>query len=259
MASLKAGPKVSIPSEADLKHLSEDERLMQAAKAAQAASSAQGMVDSLKSKAAMLTNPKERERVLSEVYNREIEAKGHSKKARVLQSGSFQGAAGGAGVGAATGLGIGTLVGTLVGTVASVPTTALGGVVGAGTGVIHGPWIKLGGGGKKESGAEDEEEEDDEEKVVQVPQEAIDSGAVQVDDKTGQVTVKDPEALKEATASAEQQGAKVDTGKRRKPPKLEIRSNKQAVGDKSEPPTHTDAKKTRRKPPKLEVRSTKAE
>ena len=258
MASHKAGPKVSIPSEADLKHLSEDERLMQAAKAAQAASSAQGMVDSLKSKAAMLTNPKERERVLSEVYNREIEAKGHSKKARVLKSGTFQGAAGGAGVGVATGIGMGTLVGTLVGTVASVPTTALGGLVGAGTGVIHGPWIKLGGGGgKKESGIEDEDEDD--EKVVQVPQEAIDCGAVQVDDKTGQVTVKDPEALKGATASAEQQGAKVDAGKRRKPPKLEIRSNKQAVGEKSEPLTHTDAKKTRRNPPKLEIRSKKAE
>jgi len=147
------------------------------------------------------------------------------------------------------------VVGTLVGTVASWRTMALGGMVGAGAGVIHGPRIKLGGGGKKESGAEDEEDE----KVVQVPQEAIDSEAVQVDDKTGQVTVKDPEALKEAMAQAEQQGAKVDAGKRRKPPKLEIRSNKQAIGEKSEPPTHTDAKKTRRKPPKLEVRSKKAE
>ena len=251
MASDNGVPRVAIPSEADLKKLPEDERLMQAAQAAKAAASAQGMVDSLKSKAALLTNPEERERVLSEAYDREIEAKGLSKKARILKSGTFQGAIGGAGIGAATGLGLGTLVGTLVGTVASVPTTAVGSLVGAGTGAIHGPWIKLGGGSKKEGGAEEDQ-------VVQVPQEAIDSGAVQVDNKTGQVTVKDPEALKEAAAAAEHKIATEDAGNKRKPKKLEIRSNKQATSETTEHPTDTDAK-TRRKPPKLEVRSTKAE
>ena len=112
-----------IPSEAELKALSEDERLTQAAQAAKAAATTQGMADSLKSKAALLTDPKERERVLSEAYDREIETKGYSKKAKILKSGTFQGAAGGAGIGAATGIGVGTVVGTLVGTVASVPTT----------------------------------------------------------------------------------------------------------------------------------------
>lgn len=226
MASDRGASKVWIPSEADLKQLSEDERLKQAAQVAKAADSAQRMVDSLKSKAALLTDPKERERVLSEMYDREIEAKGLSKKARILKSGTFQGAAGGAGIGAATGVGVGTLVGTLVGTVASVPTTALGGLVGAGTGAIHGPWIRLGGGKEKEGGAE--------EKVEQVPQEAIDSGAMPVDDKT----VKDPEALKGASSatagqvSAEQKRATGDTGERKKPRKLEIRSNKKtAVGE----------------------------
>lgn len=251
MTSDNGVPKVSIPSEADLKQLPKDERLMQAAQAAKAAASAQGMVDSLKSKAALLTNPKERERVLSEAFDREVEARGLSKKARILKSGTFQGAAGGAGIGAATGVGLGTLVGTLVGTVASVPTTALGGLVGAGTGVIHGPWIKLGGGSKKEGGAEEEE-------VVQVPQEAFDSGAVQVDDKTGEVTVKDPEALNQAAAAAEHKIAKRDAGERRKPKKLEIRSNKQATMGKTEPPTDTNTK-TKRKPPKLEVRSKQTE
>jgi hypothetical protein len=248
MASDNGGPEMSIPSEADLKQLPEDKRLMQAAQVAKAAFSVQGMADSLKSKAALLTDPKERERVLSEAYDREVEARGLSKKARILKSGTFQGAAGGAGIGAATGVGLGTLVGTLVGTVASVPTTALGGLVGAGAGSIHGPWIKLGGGSKKEGG-------DEEERVVQVPQEAFDSGAMQVDDKTGQVTVKDLEASNQA-APAEH--ATRDAGERRKPQKLEIRSNRQATVGKSEPPTDTNTK-TRRKPPKLEVRSKQTE
>ncbi|KAF7514315.1 hypothetical protein GJ744_000085 [Endocarpon pusillum] len=251
MASDTGAPKVFIPSEADLKQLSEDERLMQAAQVAKAADSAQRMVDSLKSKAALLTDPKERERVLSEMYDHEIEAKGLSKKARILKSGTFQGAAGGAGIGAATGIGVGTLVGTLVGTVASVPTTALGGLVGAGTGAIHGPWIKLGGGGKEKEGGP-------EEKVAQVPQEAIDSGAVPVNDQTA----KDPEALKGASSaaagqadmvSADQKRATGDAGERKKPKKLEIRSNtvspeqKRATGDAG----------GRRKPRKLEIRSNK--
>ena len=248
MASNNGAPKVSIPSEVDLEQLPKDERLMQAAQVAKAADAAQGIVDSLKSKAALLTDPKERERVLSEAYNHEIEARGLSKKARILKSGTFQGAAGGAGIGVATGLGLGTVVGTVVGTVASVPTTALGGLVGAGTGAIKGPWIKLGGGNEKEGGTE--------EKVVQVPQEAIDSGATQVNDKTGQVTVKDPEALKgpssaaagqAVTVSAEQKRATGDAGERRKPKKLEIRSNKEAAGDAGK----------RRKPKKLEIRSNK--
>jgi hypothetical protein len=245
MTSDNGVPKVSIPSEADLKQLPENERLMQAAQAAEGAASAQGMVDSLKSKAALLTDPKERETVLTEPFDREVEARGLSKKARVLKSGTFQGAAGGAGIGAATGVGLGTVVGTLVGTVASVPTAALGGLVGGGSGAIHGPWIKLGGGGKKEGDAK-------EEKTVQVPQEAFDSGAVQFDDKTGQVTLNDPEAWDQAVA--EHKIATRDTGERRKPKKLEIRSNKQATEGKTKSLTDTNTK-TRGKPPKLEVRS----
>ena len=258
MASRRGDPQACIPSEAELKQLPEDERLRQAAQAAQAAASAHSMVDSLKSKAALLTDPKERERVISEAFDHEIEARGLSMKARMLKSGTFQGAAGGAGIGAATGLGLGTAVGALVGTVVSVPTTALGALVGAGTGAIHGPWIKLGGGNEK--GGEGDE------KLVQVPQEAIDSGAVQVDEKSGQVTVKDPEALRETTeaaagpadmATAEQERAARGVSER-KPKKLEIRSNKQNTAAKTETPTNTDAA-TRRKPPKLEVRSKKAD
>ena len=109
------GPKIQMPSEDMLKHLPEDERLQQAAQAAKAAASAQGMVESLKSKAGMLTDPKQREKMLSEAYRNEVEAKGQSKKARILKSGTFQGGAGGAGIGMATGMGLGTVVGTLTG------------------------------------------------------------------------------------------------------------------------------------------------
>src|SRR6186713_1745651 len=191
MTSDTSSSKVSMPSEADLKKLSQDERLKQADQASKAAASVQSIVESLKSKATLLTDPKQREKVLSEAFDREMEAKGLTKKARILKSGTFQGAAGGAGIGAATGIGLGTVVGTVVGTVASVPTTALGGLVGAGTGAIHGPWIKLGGGSKKDSDV-------GEEKIVQVPQETIDSGAVQLDDETGKMTIKDSEAFEKA-------------------------------------------------------------
>ena len=252
MASNGTAPKVQMPSEADLKSLSEDERLKMAQQASQAASSAMSMVESLKSKAALLTDPKERERVLSEAYDREVDAKGLTKKARILKSGTFQGALGGAGIGVASGMGLGTVLGAVVGTVVSVPTTAVGGLVGAGTGAFHGPWIKFGG----EKGKEGENEE----KLVQVPQQAIDSGAVQVDDKSGQVKVNDPEALKEAASgrAAEQKSPTGAPSERKKPKKLEIRSNKQAVAGKKEPPTSTEAK-TRRKPAKLEVRPKKTQ
>ncbi len=255
MALNGAGPKIPMPSEEMLKQLPEDERLMQAAQAAKAAASAQGMVESLKSKASMLTDPKQREKMLSEAYNHEIEAKGLSKKARVLKSGTFQGAAGGAGIGMATGMGLGTVVGTLTGVVASVPTMALGGLVGAGTGVIHGPWIKLGGGKGKEDGGEED--------LVQLPQEAIDNGAVEMDEKSGQVTVKDPEALKAAASAAamvaaEKETPKEDAGERRKPKKLEIRSNKQGATGNTGPTTGGKAEQ-KKKPPKLAVRSKKNE
>ena len=251
------GPKIQMPSEDMLKHLPEDERLQQAAQAAKAAASAQGMVESLKSKAGMLTDPKQREKMLSEAYRNEVEAKGQSKKARILKSGTFQGGAGGAGIGMATGMGLGTVVGTLTGVVASVPTMALGGLVGAGTGVIHGPWIKLGGGKKGEGGTEEEEQ------MVQLPQEAIDNGAVQIDENSGQVTVNDQEALQAAASAAAMVSAEKETptkeaGGRRKPKKLEIRSNKHESGRKAGSPANTEAK-PRKKPPKLETRSRKAQ
>ena len=234
-----------MPSADDLKNLPEKDRLAQAAQASTAAATASSLVDSLKSKAALLTDSEQRQRYLTEAYNHEIEARGLSKKARILKSGTFQGAAGGAGIGAATGVGVGTAVGTLVGTVTSVPTTLVGGLVGAGTGAIKGPWIKLPGG----DGGKEEE--------MQVPQEAMDSGAVQIDEKSGRAEVRDPEALKAAAgkAGAENGGANGKAGERKKPKKLEVRSGKQP---RTEADTRSDAA-TKRKPPKLAPRAKKSE
>jgi hypothetical protein len=254
---------ICLPTQEELANLPKDERLKQAAAAAEAAANSNGIVSYLREKAAALTNPQERERMLTEAFQHETKAKGLTKKAKVLKSGTFQGAVGGAGIGAASAAGLGTVVGTLVGTVAGIPTTAVGGLVGAGTGLIHGPWVKLGlPGGKEEE--------------VQIPQESIASGAIRVDEKTGTVTAKDPEVLKQAAAVARAEAEKESSkgeddqqksqtnGERRKPKKLEIRSKKQESDHK---PVGTlvsqDASKSgapaKRKPPKLEVRSKQAQ
>jgi hypothetical protein len=243
MGSVIEDAGVDMPSETDLQNLPEHERLMQGAQAREAAATAQSWAKTLKEKAGMMTDPKERECVMREAYNHELKAHGNSKKARVLKSGTFQGAAGGVGIGAATGVGLGTLVGTVVGGVASIPTTLLGGLVGSGVGAIHGPFIKFGlGDGKKGE-------------VVQVPQEAIDNGAVKVDE-TGQATVQNPELLRNAVSKPiveNQEGtteSQSSNDTRRKPKKIEIRSK----ATNTTAPSETPAKK---KPRKIEIRSNK--
>ncbi|KAI3320319.1 hypothetical protein HD806DRAFT_524966 [Xylariaceae sp. AK1471] len=76
---------------------------------------------------------------------REIDKKATKllKTARRLESGWMQGGAAGAGIGAGIAAGVGTTVGSIVGGLAAVPTTGLGILVGAGTGLVHGPWVKF--------------------------------------------------------------------------------------------------------------------
>jgi hypothetical protein len=187
----------------------QDDRLAAAASASQAAASANSLASTLRSKASILTDPAERSRLMQAAYDKELEAHGNSKRARVLTSGTFQGAAGGAGIGTAVGMGLGTVTGTLVGVVATVP------------GVIHGPWIKLGGKGK---GAGKEEEK--------IPAEAVENGSVVVHSKTGKVKVVDEEGLKRARERAEKMEKPGEGGagngevkkERKKPKKLEVRS-----------------------------------
>lgn len=206
----------------------EDDRLAAAASASQAAASANSLASTLRSKASLLTNPAERSRLMQEAYNKEMEAHGNSKRARILTSGTFQGAAGGAGIGTAVGMGLGTITGTLVGTVATIPGVLVGGLVGAGTGVIHGPWIKLGGKDKgKGAGPE-----------TKIPAEAIENGSVVVDKKTGQVKTVDKEGLERARKVAEQ-----------------VEKMQKEGGDGNGSTGAGEVKKEKKKPRKLEVRN----
>jgi hypothetical protein len=187
------------------KSSSPQSQLREAATLADSALSSQKHASSLRAAAATLQDPKKREQYLTAAYNKEIEAHGNSKKARVLTSGAFQGGVGGAGIGAATAAGLGTVVGTLVGTVTALPATAVGGLAGVATGAMHGPWIKLGKIGKKDD-AKDGEGEDD--------------------------AVPDPEALRQAAEKIEMEGNGVEGDgelkEKKKPRKLEVRSKQAA-------------------------------
>lgn len=88
-------------------------------------------------------NPKEKAKLEKEAEKLEAQAKKQLQTTQRLQSGVWQGAGAGAGIGASTGMATGSATGVLLGGVLAVPTTALGGLIGAGTGALHGPWIKL--------------------------------------------------------------------------------------------------------------------
>lgn len=64
------------------------------------------------------------------------------KTAERLQAGWLQGGALGGGMGIGLAGGIGAAVGSLLTGVVAIPTTGLGMLIGAGTGLAHGPWVK---------------------------------------------------------------------------------------------------------------------
>lgn len=205
--------------------LSNEDRLNEAAAAAEQAIAAQGMANKLRETAATFTDPKKREKMLMDAYNKEMEAHGNSKKARMLQSGAFQGSIGGAGIGGAVSAGVGTLVGTVVGTVTAIPVTGLGALAGAGVGAIHGPWIKLGNLAKGGKAAGEKEGGDQQEVDVSPDDEDV---------------VPNPEVLRQRADALAQERAKQgpdnaaaaqesDASKppKKKPRKLEVRSGAQ--------------------------------
>lgn len=207
--------------------LPDREQLVQAVEAAQKAHKAQTAATSLRDKAKRLTNAKERERMLQEAYDAEIEANGYSKMAKRLQSGTWQGGGIGGGIGAGVGLGLGTVVGTLVGGVAAIPTTGLGILAGATAGAIHGPFIKVPGGGEKRI-----EDAQPEEIVDVIEQEQNGQRRAQLEERVGQAG-DDIEARPKS---------------KKKPRKLEVRSLSQPDQTRLEP-------LERRKPRKIERRS----
>lgn len=237
------------PSEAELKdiaaqHSSPESALRSAASQAESALAAQKQASSLRAAADAIRDPKKREKYLTDAFNKEIEAHGNSKKARVLSSGAFQGSVGGGGIGMAVGAGLGTVVGTIVGTVATIPTTAVGTLVGAGVGGVHGPWIKLGKiGGKdgkdgkaKGEGDGDEDKENHESNENEDEKKDGDESA-QFDEDDA---VLDPALLRQAADEVEQERKKNgshseehpadqrQTKEKKKPRKIEVR-NKQPV------------------------------
>ncbi|KAF2862550.1 hypothetical protein K470DRAFT_255835 [Piedraia hortae CBS 480.64] len=119
------------------------EQLLQALSAQTLATRLLEKASHLKDLALKATDPEERQKIIQEAYDKEVEAHGHSKLAQRLQSGVWQGGIAGAGIGGSIAVGLGATVGTLVGGVTSVPTAALGGLIGAGVGGINGPFVKL--------------------------------------------------------------------------------------------------------------------
>ncbi|KAF2799532.1 hypothetical protein K505DRAFT_321035 [Melanomma pulvis-pyrius CBS 109.77] len=216
---------------AKAQELPDEERLKQAAVSAQKALDAQSTAQSLKEAASSITDPKKREKILRDAYQKETEAHGNSKKARILQSGAFQGATGGAGIGGAVGMGVGTVVGTVVGAVTAIPTTGLGALAGAGVGAIHGPFIKLPKFGGKDDGKKDGKGEKSDKGMKEVKEgDKIEEGEEVVPDPTALRQAAD--AVAEERAKQSQQGGGPEKGmEKKKPRKIEIRSGK--VAEKS--------------------------
>ncbi|EXJ60685.1 hypothetical protein A1O7_04838 [Cladophialophora yegresii CBS 114405] len=250
------GDMPQIPKDGDMPSR---EEMLKTIESLQKAQKAQSTANSLKQKAMAMASSGQREKLLKEAFDKEMEANGHSKMAKRMQSGPWQGLGFGGGIGAASGLGLGAGVGTVLGAILSVPATGLGMLVGSGVGAIHGPWVKLGGG----KGG----------KVEEVPFEDADPGRV-VDALEAERKAR----LEKGAASDSVESTNGDEKPRRKPPKLEIRSKKGAdsnqdqdtTGDsavkkesevKKEPSVNTgvseESKPARRKPKKLEIRSGK--
>lgn len=181
--------------------------------ALQSVHKAQGMARELKAKASKASSPAERERLFKEAYAKEVEAHGHSKVARRMQSGTWQGLFGGGGIGAGVGMGLGAVLGTLLGGLLSIPTIALGGLVGSGVGAVHGPWIKVGDIQKRFEDA--------------TPKEVVD--ALEEERRGGQGGPSGEETVGKGqqdggTESAEHTRNDALPIERRKPRKIEIRS-----------------------------------
>jgi hypothetical protein len=249
------------PSVAELKDIAAnadapEDKLQAAAAQAEAALSSYKTASSLREAADAIRDPAKREKYLRDAYNKEIEAHGNSKKARMLQSGAFQGTVGGAGIGAVVAGGLGTVVGTVVGTVTAVPATAVGGLVGAGVGLGHGSWIKLGkiGEGKDGKKGEKKEGEDGDENKENEGGEGPQAEEVDVDD-----AVPNPELLRQAAEDIKRErekgnlnpeGGDAEKQERRKPRKLSRQVSEAGKEARTDSPMSD-----KKKPRKIEVRS----
>ena len=123
---------------------SEEERKQESIKAAKQAQELQRQSQELTQAAMAAGDPEERQKLLSEALNKNIESESFGKTAKYLQSGTFQGLLAGTSPGVIAGGSLGTLTGTLVGGVVTLIVGGLGGAIGSAVGFFHGPFFNLG-------------------------------------------------------------------------------------------------------------------
>ena len=111
----------------------------EASQAASASVEAQRKAKELTQAAGGAADPEERQKLLNEALQKEIEAESFGKTARYLQSGTFQGLLAGTGMGGGVGIGLGMAVGSVL----AVPTGGIGAGLGAAGGALHGPFFNL--------------------------------------------------------------------------------------------------------------------
>lgn len=122
----------------------ERQRKRETSEAAKKALEAERKAQELIQAAAAAGDPDERQKLLNEALEKEVEAETFGKTARYLNSGTFQGLCAGAGLGGGIGVMLGTLTGTLVGGTTGIVTGGLGGGLGATVGYAHGAWFSVG-------------------------------------------------------------------------------------------------------------------
>ena len=137
--------KKTLNASSDNKDVVPDEDVRkESSKAANQAISAQRKAQELKQAAAGAGDPDERQKLMEQAIDAQIQAESFGKTAKYMRSGTFQGLAVGTGLGVAPGATLGALTGTLVGGVTSTITGGLGGGIGAAAGAIHGPIWNIG-------------------------------------------------------------------------------------------------------------------
>lgn len=129
--------------------VSDEDARKESSKIAKQATEAQNKATELMKAAAAAGDPDERQKLMEQALEQQIQSKSLGKTARYLRSGTFQGMAVGAGFGIAPGASLGAITGTLVGGVSSTALGGLGAGIGAATGAIHGPFWDLGEGASK--------------------------------------------------------------------------------------------------------------
>lgn len=141
---MAASPKSPDTSKDKKNAVPDEEVRKESSKAANQAISAQRKAHKLKQAAAGAGDPDERQKLMEQAIDAQIQAESFGKTAKYMRSGAFQGLAVGTGLGVAPGATLGALTGTLVGGVSSTIIGGLGGSLGAAAGALHGPFWNLG-------------------------------------------------------------------------------------------------------------------